>query len=391
MMSNLISLTAAEPSERRHMRVLFWSEYFWPYIGGSEVFAINLLPALQERGYEFLAVASHSNASSPDETEYRGIPIYRFPFREALAARDVQQIAEICRRMDEIIRRFRSDLVHMNSIGATDFFLHHATYVCPTPYLITMQQYIPREAVQPGSLLQKTLRGAERIVCCSANTLGEMREMAPDLVSKSTVIYPNVEAPALTPRPVPFDPPTLLCVGRALDAKGIDLAITAFSIAAARFPDLRLLIAGAGPALPALRQQVAALDIVRQVKFLGWIPPDEIPVLMDRSTIVVMPSRVEPFGLVALQAAQMARPVVGTRVGGLPEIVLDQETGLLVESEDVEGLAHAIVFLLEHPETTRQIGEAARRRALGVFNWDRYVRDYDALYRLTSSLKHRAV
>jgi glycogen synthase len=373
------------------MRVLFWSEYFWPYIGGSEVFAINLLPALRERGYEFLAVASHSNASSPDETEYRGIPIYRFPFREALAARDVQQIAEICQRMDEIIRTSRPDLVHMNSIGATDFFLHHATYVCPTPYLITMQQYIPREAVQPGSLLQKTLCGAEWIVCCSAKTLGEMRKVAPELVSNSTVIYPNVKVPSLTPRPLSFHPPTLLCVGRVLDAKGFDLAVTAFSIAAARFPDLRLRIAGDGPALPALRQQVAALDVVRQVEFLGWVAPDEIPVLMDASTIVVTPSRVEPFGLVALQAAQMARPVVGTRVGGLPEIVVDRETGLLVDSEDVEGLAHAIVFLLEHPEATRQVGRAARRRALGVFNWERYVRDYDALYHLTWFRTHRSV
>lgn len=276
------------------MRVLFWSQYFWPYIGGSEVFAINLLPALQERGHEFIVVASHSNFSSPDKTEYNGIPIYRFPFREALANRDIQQIIEICRQISEIKRNFRPDLVHINSVGPIDFFHHHTAHVYPIPYLITMQQYIPRESAKADSLLHKTLSG------------------------------------------------------------------------------------------------VAALGLCSMVEFLGWVSPEKVPELIDKSTIVIMPSRIEPFGLVALQAAQMARPVVGTRVGGLPEIVIDRGTGFLVESEDSESLADAIAFLLDHTEIAGQMGRAARQRALGVLNWERCVDGYDELYRsLISSHKRR--
>jgi len=83
---------------------------------------------------------------------------------------------------------------------------------------------------------------------------------------------------------------------------------------------------------------------------------------------------------VALEAALMARPVVATRVGGLLEVVVHQQTGLLVEQEDSHGLAEAIASLLDHPETATEMGQAARQRAQKVFSWKQCVDAYDALY-----------
>ena len=77
----------------------------------------------------------------------------------------------------------------------------------------------------------------------------------------------------------------------------------------------------------------------------------------------------------------MARPIVGTQVGGLPEVVVPQEAGLLVEPEDSAGLAEAIAFLLEHPRTAVEMGQAGRRRVQEVFNWQRCVDRYDELYK----------
>jgi glycogen(starch) synthase len=95
-----------------------------------------------------------------------------------------------------------------------------------------------------------------------------------------------------------------------------------------------------------------------------------------------MPSRwEEAFGLVALEAALMARPVVATRVGGLPEVVLDGETGLLVQKDDSGALARAVGFLLDHPEQAMSMGNAGRLRAKEVFSLARYVDAYDTLYR----------
>ena len=77
----------------------------------------------------------------------------------------------------------------------------------------------------------------------------------------------------------------------------------------------------------------------------------------------------------------MARPVVAARVGGLPEVVVHEETGLLVEKDNSQAFAEAIALLLTHPERAMQLGQAARRHAIETFSWDQHVNAYDALYR----------
>jgi len=84
---------------------------------------------------------------------------------------------------------------------------------------------------------------------------------------------------------------------------------------------------------------------------------------------------------VALQAALMARPVVGTRVGGLPEVVAHEQTGLLVESDNSAQLRDATTFLLARPDIATRMGQAARRRMQTEFSWERHVHAYDSLYR----------
>jgi glycogen(starch) synthase len=142
-----------------------------------------------------------------------------------------------------------------------------------------------------------------------------------------------------------------------------------------------LTIAGDGPLRSDLEKQVVRQGIGHAVKFLGWVVPERVSSLINDSTMVLMPSREEPFGLVALEAAFLARPVVATRVGGLAEIVEHERTGFLVENEDAGSLADAAAFLLSEPATSAQFGQAALRRAQNLFGWDRHVASYDALYR----------
>jgi glycogen(starch) synthase len=123
------------------------------------------------------------------------------------------------------------------------------------------------------------------------------------------------------------------------------------------------------------------MGLTRAVDFVGWVAPAQVPTLLNSATAVVISSRQEALPLVALEAALMARPVVATRVGGLPEVVVHQKTGLLVEKDSREGLAAAISFLLDHPAVAAQMGQAARSRAREVFSLERCVAAYDALYR----------
>jgi glycogen(starch) synthase len=97
--------------------------------------------------------------------------------------------------------------------------------------------------------------------------------------------------------------------------------------------------------------------------------------------MIVVPSRwQEPFGLVALQGSQVGRPVVATRTGGLPEVIADGETGLIVEPDDPEALLRAMLKLAEDHELAVRLGSAGRRRALEYFTMSRCAEDYSRVY-----------
>ncbi|MDH3281259.1 MAG: glycosyltransferase family 4 protein, partial [Gammaproteobacteria bacterium] len=143
-----------------------------------------------------------------------------------------------------------------------------------------------------------------------------------------------------------------------------------------------LTIAGNGPARADLERRAAELGVRSAVRFPGWVEPSNVTNYINAATVVIIPSRWrEPFGLVALQAAQMARPVIAHRVGGLPDIIIDNETGMLVSPGDIHGLVGALSFLLEHPGRAIEMGKAARRRNDDVFNFQQFVSQYDELYR----------
>jgi glycogen(starch) synthase len=121
------------------------------------------------------------------------------------------------------------------------------------------------------------------------------------------------------------------------------------------------------------------------VRFLGAVPPADVPAVINSATLVLMPSRREGLPLVAIEAAFMGRPVVAVRRSGLPEVVVDGETGLLAAPEDVEGLAAAALAVLEDPPRGRRMGRAARRRAGERFSIAQCAARFDELYRALAS------
>lgn len=359
------------------MRVLFWSGTFWPQIGGVEVLASKLLPALRDRGYEYVVVAPKNPPDLPDEGFYNGIPVHRVPFFNDLNHRSIDHVVGTRQRVSKLKRSFAPNLVHINAVGVENFFHLSTASAHRAPALVTLHGKWKSRA---DAIVAQTLRDADWVVGCSEAILEEGRRLAPEIACRSSVIHNGVEAPLLSAAPLSFDPPRLLCLGRLAPEKGFDLALTAFGMIVHLFPRARLFIAGDGPARNELEQQAARQGISRAVEFIGWVAPERVPALINDAAIVVMPSREESLPLVALEAARMARPIIATRVGGLPEIVVHQENGLLVEKEDSNGLAEAISFLFEHPGAAVRMGEAARGRVQTMFSWERHVDAYDALY-----------
>jgi glycogen(starch) synthase len=363
------------------MRVLYCSELFWPHIGGAEVLATKFLPAMQQRGFEFAVVTSHSAIDLPDETSFSGIPVYRFPFHRPLANRDVKGLMAVRERLALKKRTFKPDLVHINSVGADLFYHLHTRDAHPSRMLMTIHGLPLIDISEQHSQLVRALRSADWVTAVSEATLAKVVELAPEVASRSSVIYNGLEVPREPPAPLPFEAPRLLCLGRLVRHKGFDLALSAFASLVTRFPQSRLWVVGDGEVRSDLERQAVDLGVTRAVEFTGWVPPDQVPHLINRATVVVMPSRREPFGLVALQAAQMARPIVAARADGLTEVVVHRETGLLVEKDDSHALAEAIAFLLEHPGLAARMGRAARRRVEDLFSWDRFLDSYVGLYR----------
>ncbi len=368
------------------MRILFWQELFWPHIGGVEVLATKLLLALRQRGYEITVVTRQDRLDLPKEAQYHGIQVYRYPFPwTAFAKGDLDQLIETRQQVVRLKRAFRPDLVHMNCFGPSFLFYHDTINGHTAPLLATLhttpQSVMPQQAFGQDGLFRRTLRTASWISCVSAAVLAEARELAPEITSCSSVIYNGIDVPNLPLQSLPFDAPQLLCLGRLIADKGFDLALKAFASIVDRFPRARLVIAGDGPARSFLENQVAELGLRHSVEFVGWVPPEKVPSLLNAATVVIMPSHREGLPSVALEAALMARPVVATRVGGLPEVVLHQKTGLLIDDKDQEALAEAMLFLLNHPDTATAFGAAASRRVREVFSFERYVDAYDALYK----------
>jgi len=162
----------------------------------------------------------------------------------------------------------------------------------------------------------------------------------------------GIELPAATNGEA--DPPQVLFVGRLSPEKGIEELLAAAD-------GLDLVVAGDGP----LRERVP--------QALGFVPPDELALLYERAAVVVCPSRRDGFPVACAEAMAHARPVVATAVGGLPDMVVDGETGLLVPPRDPQALRAAIDRLLADQDLRRRLGQNARTRIAELCDWDRIV------------------
>ena len=369
------------------MRVLFWSLTFWPNIGGLEVLAAKLVTALRDRGHEILVVAPKSPPELPGEARYQRIPIRRFPFQNTTIPAGIDHVLEIRRAAANLKRDFAPDLIHINGVGPSDFFHLTTRSAHPAPTLVTLHgEWHPHA----DAIVGRTLCEAVYVAGCSAAVLDRGRRLVPEITSRSSVIYNGLELPQLAPEPLQFDSPRLLCLGRLSPEKGMDVALNAFVLILKQFSKARLIIAGDGPSRSELQHLAIAHAIDHAVDFVGWVAPDKVPALINTSTIVLMPSRQDSLPLVALETALMGRPIVATHVGGLPEVVSHEKTGLLVESENGRALARAAISLLSQPNVAGRMGEKARVRAQTLFSWNYHVDAYDALYRKVGEVKTNA-
>ena len=186
----------------------------------------------------------------------------------------------------------------------------------------------------------------------------------------------------LTPgrRRSPVGRPTLVTFGRLEWEKGIQDVIAALPAIRRAHPGTRLAVAGTGSHAAWLAQRARAARVRGAVTMLGHVDDAALVDLLARASAVVLPSRYEPFGIVALEAAAVGAPLVASRAGGLGEVVLDGVTGLSFDPGDVAGCAAAVIAALDDPGAAARRADAARARLATDFAWPAIAADTAALY-----------
>lgn len=362
------------------MRIAFQSDGFLPdVIGGVEVFADFLTSALRARGHEILVISSCIGDQPAGEYAHNGTKILRFHFGETLLRSRLDEVARLQREVSGVVTGFRPDLLHINDARASSFFLLRRGSLRTLPRLLTL--HTPVQQIHKGALLNRLANDADSVVAVSQFVASTVSTGLPAIGRKLRVIANALPMPARPAAPFPVGPPTLLCVARLIEDKGIATAISALGRLRDSGIEARLVVVGDGPHLSALQEQARTLDLGQRVTFRGWLMPEFVEAAINEATIVLMPSLCEEsFGLVALQAAQLGRPVIASNVGALPEIVVVGQTGYLVPPGDAAALAESIARLAGNPSLAAQLGTQARDRAMREHDFPRFVTAYEDAY-----------
>jgi phosphatidylinositol alpha-1,6-mannosyltransferase len=250
------------------------------------------------------------------------------------------------------------------------------------PYVVMAYAYEVR-APRMARICRLALGGAARVVTISdfSRRAVEAHGVASGRVS---VIRPGAavgpQGGATEAQLLPRTGPILLSVGRLVDSyKGHDMVIRALPLVLARFPTTRYVIVGDGPLARYLRRIADSVGVADAVVFAGAATDAELDAWYHRCDVFVLAGResavsggAEGFGIVLVEAGLRGKPVVAGRSGGIPDAVVHEETGLLVNPVDVAEIADAIVRLLADRPYAARLGEHGRRRATTELSWDGY-------------------
>jgi glycosyltransferase involved in cell wall biosynthesis len=180
-------------------------------------------------------------------------------------------------------------------------------------------------------------------------------------------------------------PPTFLSVGRFVPKKAPLVTLVAFELAARHRPDLRLIMVGEGPLFPSAQQKACDLGIADRVDFVGFQPPTAIADLMRKARCFLLHSLTAPDGdqegvPVALLEAQLSGlPVISTSHAGIPEVVIPNQTGILVGEGDISAMADAIGMMADHPELAAIYGANGHMRVAQQFTVSHHLADLGQL------------
>lgn len=263
-------------------------------------------------------------------------------------------------------------------------FANHPAFVAMLGHLLTGVPYsftahakdIYLDGPSPELWRQQLDRAAFAVTVCQKNWLHLESLIGPSAKQKIQTVYNGVDLERIKPSR-PFrggHGQKVLFASRLIAKKGADLIVEAAIEISRRDPDVEFTVVGDGEQLPALQQVVTEAGIAARVRFTGFLPHQEVIRVMADSDLFVLPCRVAPDGdrdalpTVLLEAMAVGLPCISTPINGVPEILDQGRTGLIVSENDSSGLAAAIEQLLRDPDGRRRMGVAGRRKVERKFD-----------------------
>ena len=352
-------------------------------IRGSERVLLDLLA---HANHERIAPILWCNgAEMAAAAEALGVPVVHRPFSILLGWQpprwDVGQYRRLVREGLRLIREHRVRLVHVNS-GAPVQWMLPAARTAHVPIVAHLHAaYVPRDRLTLGLHQVALVAGVSRPVI-----EGLLADGMP--AGRVTVVPNSVDIDRLGAGSaaglraglgIPDATPVVTAVGAVIHSKGFDILLQAAATLRRSGVTAHYLLVGDGPERATLETLTADLGLGDIVHWLGE-RRDAGAILRDATTIAVSATRDEAFGLTLVEAGAFGLPVVAPRVGGVSEVVINGETGILVPPDDPARLAEALARLIADPALAARLGAAARSRVRAQYMIGRMVTTFDDLY-----------
>ncbi|HWC78938.1 MAG TPA: glycosyltransferase family 4 protein [Pseudonocardiaceae bacterium] len=385
------------------MRVLMLSwEYPPVVVGGLGRHVHALARHLSAQGHEVVVLCrqpfgSDANTHPTIDEPSEGVRVIRVAedpphlvFERDLVAWTLAMGHAMVRAAHQLIRGWKPDVVH-----AHDWLVTHPAIALAEQLRVPLVATIhATEAGRHAGWLSQPLNQqvhsvewwlanrADALITCSSAMRTEVAQLFDLDAEAIAVIHNGIEA-GTWPRPTrkdiaaarathaPDGAPLLLFFGRLEFEKGVQDLIAALPRIRAVHPGTRLVVAGKGRQDKELVEVARKYRVRRAVDFVGHLSDRELRALLGGADAAVLPSRYEPFGIVALEAAAAGAPLVASTAGGLGEVVVDGRTGTSFAPGDIAGLATAVRSVLDNPTAARSRAGAARSRLDTDFDWAR--------------------
>jgi len=338
-------------------------------MGGMEKLLVEFARHTDREQFELRFVSLGGRGSLADDIEAEGWAVTHMGVKAGLRPRLVLDLARL-------FRAWKCHVVHSHNSGPLIYSSPAARFARVGAVVHTRHGQRFEHGRRQTAAFRLAACLADRVVCVSHDGAG--LSVGEGIASRKVcTIWNGIDVSRFSYTGPRAGGPIVM-VGRLSPEKDVTTLLRAVARAAADHPGLVLDIVGQGECQPALKALASDLGLDGRVRFLGEVR--DIPRVLAGASLFVLPSLTEGISLTLLEAMARGLPVIATRVGGNPEVVVDGETGLLVPAKAVDEMARAMLRLLGDPGEGRRMGQAGRHRVEVHFDVRRMVSDYEALY-----------